>query len=189
MSALLQHLAGVKHLYQILALHAEAEMVLGHAEQALKDINVMFRIDDGLKDEPLLDLAVGADGELGDRVAVRRRGAGGASLVRGATSSLAGTPAKDRSARLNRPSVVWRARHLHTIRISIEAITLLREAGIVSNNSMSIVHSRKPFSPALTWRPERSIQASIIRLIWLSKNPTRERFQRLPPSQHHWPPC
>jgi hypothetical protein len=53
-SALVEHLSGVKRLCQILTLHAEAEMVSGHADEALKDINVMFRIDDGLKDEPLL---------------------------------------------------------------------------------------------------------------------------------------
>jgi hypothetical protein len=29
-------------------------MVAGHADEALKDLNVMFRIDEGLKDEPLL---------------------------------------------------------------------------------------------------------------------------------------
>jgi hypothetical protein len=53
-AAALEHLVRVKRLYQILTLHAEAEMVSGHADEALKDLNVMFRIDDGLKDEPLL---------------------------------------------------------------------------------------------------------------------------------------
>ena len=44
----------MKGSYRLLSLHAEAEMVSGHTDQALKDINVMFRLDDGLKDEPLL---------------------------------------------------------------------------------------------------------------------------------------
>jgi hypothetical protein len=53
-SVLVDHFAKVKHLYQILTLHAEAEMVLGRTDQALQDLNVLFRVDDGLKDEPLL---------------------------------------------------------------------------------------------------------------------------------------
>jgi hypothetical protein len=53
-TALLEHLARLKQLFQLLSLHAEAEMVSGRTDQALNDINVMFRIDDGLKDEPLL---------------------------------------------------------------------------------------------------------------------------------------
>jgi hypothetical protein len=50
----LQHYAQTKWLFRFLTLHAEAEMVSGHSDEALKDINVMFRIDDGLKDEPVL---------------------------------------------------------------------------------------------------------------------------------------
>jgi hypothetical protein len=53
-SALLQFLGATKGLYRVLALHAEAQMVLGRTDQALNDINVLFRIDDGLKDEPTL---------------------------------------------------------------------------------------------------------------------------------------
>jgi len=54
MSALLEHLSMMKGLYRLLSLHAEAEMVLGRNGQALKDINVMFRLNNGLGDEPLL---------------------------------------------------------------------------------------------------------------------------------------
>jgi hypothetical protein len=50
----LQHLAVVKGLFQVLALHAEAELADGQNEPALADINMMFRLNDGLKDEPLL---------------------------------------------------------------------------------------------------------------------------------------
>ena len=53
-SALMEHMSGVKELSRVMSLHAEAEMVLGRTDQALKDMNVMFRIDDGLKEEPLL---------------------------------------------------------------------------------------------------------------------------------------
>jgi hypothetical protein len=53
-SAVVEHLALLKQLYQLLALHAEAEMVAGHSDLALKDMAVMFRLDDGLKEEPLL---------------------------------------------------------------------------------------------------------------------------------------
>jgi hypothetical protein len=53
-SALMEHLGLIKGLCRLLSLHAEAEMVLSHTGQALKDIDVMFRLDDGLKDEPLL---------------------------------------------------------------------------------------------------------------------------------------
>ena len=50
----MEHFVLIKWLFWALNLHAEAEMVSGHTDQALNDINVMFRIDDGLKDEPLL---------------------------------------------------------------------------------------------------------------------------------------
>jgi hypothetical protein len=53
-SALMEHFAMIKELYRLLSLHAEAGMVSGRTGQALNDINVMFRVDDGLKDEPLL---------------------------------------------------------------------------------------------------------------------------------------
>ena len=54
LSALLEHFVLIKGLDRFLTLHAEAEMVLGRTDQALKDLQVMFRMDDGLKDEPLL---------------------------------------------------------------------------------------------------------------------------------------
>jgi len=53
-SALVEHFTIVRGLARILTLHAEAEMVLGRTDQALQDIRLMFRVEDGLKDEPLL---------------------------------------------------------------------------------------------------------------------------------------
>ena len=44
----------MKTLIELLTAHAECEMVSGHGDDALEDFNVMFRFDDGLKDEPLL---------------------------------------------------------------------------------------------------------------------------------------
>ncbi len=52
--ATMQHFAMTKWLFRYLTLHAEAEMVSGRSDEALKDLHVMFRLDDGLKDEPLL---------------------------------------------------------------------------------------------------------------------------------------
>jgi hypothetical protein len=52
--ALMEYLAIMKGLYRLLTLHAEAEMVLSRTDQALNDIEVMFRLDHGLRDEPLL---------------------------------------------------------------------------------------------------------------------------------------
>jgi hypothetical protein len=52
--ALMEQFAMIKRLYRLLSLHAEAELVSGRTDPALNDINVMFRLDDGLKDEPLL---------------------------------------------------------------------------------------------------------------------------------------
>jgi hypothetical protein len=49
----MEHLTLCKWLIGFLALHAETEMALGRTDQAVNDINVMFRVDDGLKDEPL----------------------------------------------------------------------------------------------------------------------------------------
>lgn len=49
-----QHVSLTKWLSRLLTLHAQAEMVAGHSDEALKDISVMFRIDDGLKVEPVL---------------------------------------------------------------------------------------------------------------------------------------
>ncbi len=53
-SLTLEHLATIKGLYRVLILHAEAEMEVARTKEALADINLMFRLDDGLKDEPLL---------------------------------------------------------------------------------------------------------------------------------------
>ena len=50
----MQHLVLTKWLFRFLTLHAEAELVSSHSDEALQDLRVMFRIDDGLKDEPLL---------------------------------------------------------------------------------------------------------------------------------------
>jgi hypothetical protein len=52
--ALLQQFATIKGIYRVLFLHAEAEMAAGKTEDALEDINLMFRLDAGLKQEPLL---------------------------------------------------------------------------------------------------------------------------------------
>jgi hypothetical protein len=49
-----QHLAVVKALFQVLSLHASAELAAGRTDLALEDVNMMFRVEDGLKDEPLL---------------------------------------------------------------------------------------------------------------------------------------
>jgi hypothetical protein len=53
-SAFTEHVGLLKGLLQILSLHAIAEMVLGRNSQALEDINVMFRVDDALKEEPMI---------------------------------------------------------------------------------------------------------------------------------------
>jgi len=53
-AAVMQNLAFVKGWCRFLSIHAEAEMVLGRTGQALEDLNVMFRIDDALKVQPLL---------------------------------------------------------------------------------------------------------------------------------------
>ncbi len=44
----------IKQLIRLLSLRAQAEMVSGRTDRAIDDINVMFLIDAGLKDEPLL---------------------------------------------------------------------------------------------------------------------------------------
>ena len=49
-----QHLALVKGLFRVLALHAAAELATGQSGQALEDVNMMFRLENGLKEEPLL---------------------------------------------------------------------------------------------------------------------------------------
>lgn len=54
MSGMLDHLAAIKRLFVFFELHAQAELVSGHSDAALSDINIMFRVDDGLKDEPII---------------------------------------------------------------------------------------------------------------------------------------
>ena len=51
---MMEHFVVCKWLIRFLCLHAEAEMVSGQTDQALEDINIMFRVEDGLRDEPLL---------------------------------------------------------------------------------------------------------------------------------------
>jgi hypothetical protein len=53
-NAVSEHFRKSKALLSLLSLDAKAEMVSGHTEKALNCIEIMFRIDDGLKDEPLL---------------------------------------------------------------------------------------------------------------------------------------
>jgi hypothetical protein len=53
-SSTLQHLAVFKGIFQVLALHASAELAAGQTDQALADVNMMFRLEDGLQAEPLL---------------------------------------------------------------------------------------------------------------------------------------
>ena len=176
-SALLEHLAGIKHLYQILTLHAEAEMVLGRTDQALKNLNVLFRVDDGLKDEPLLisqlvriagvTIMLGAVGEglaehrwSDDQLQVLQARLQKTDLLASTVQALRGerdicyNPHFDQGGRCS------------TI------FPFIRAPGVVSNSSMSIARSRSSFSSALTSRRTRSIQASIIRLTWLSRNTT-----------------
>ncbi len=50
----LAHLNAIRGLYKVLSLRAEAELAAGQSDQALEDVNLMFRLDDGVKDEPLL---------------------------------------------------------------------------------------------------------------------------------------
>jgi hypothetical protein len=70
---LMEHLDLIKSLTRFLILHAEAEMTLGHSDEALNDLKIFFRLDDGIKDEPIVisqlvrmstvALALGAIGE------------------------------------------------------------------------------------------------------------------------------
>jgi hypothetical protein len=53
-NAMIQQFSKIKQLIRVLSLRAEAEMVSGRSDRAVDDIGVMFRIDAGLKDEPLL---------------------------------------------------------------------------------------------------------------------------------------
>lgn len=51
---LLPHLAHMKSLTQIFGLHAMAQMELKRGDEALKDLQVAFRISDSIRDEPFL---------------------------------------------------------------------------------------------------------------------------------------
>ena len=51
---LLPHLAVLKHLCQIVQLRASAELVLGRTEEAFAEVNLMFRLIDASRDEPIL---------------------------------------------------------------------------------------------------------------------------------------
>jgi hypothetical protein len=53
-NAMIQQLSRIKQLIRVLSLRAQAQMVSGRTDKAIDDINVMFQIDAGLKDEPLL---------------------------------------------------------------------------------------------------------------------------------------
>jgi hypothetical protein len=53
-SAVVGHLADLKALYQLFSLRARAEMALGQSGPALDDINVMFRMDEALGEEPVI---------------------------------------------------------------------------------------------------------------------------------------
>jgi hypothetical protein len=48
------HLAVFKGLFQVLALHAAAELAASRSDQALEDVHLMFRLEEGLKEEPIL---------------------------------------------------------------------------------------------------------------------------------------
>jgi hypothetical protein len=50
----MNHYIVIKWLDRVLSLRAEAELTGGQSDSALEDINLMFRLDDGIKDEPLL---------------------------------------------------------------------------------------------------------------------------------------
>jgi hypothetical protein len=54
MISTMDHYTVTKGLYRVLSLRAEAELASSQSGQALEDVNLMFRLDDGLKDEPLL---------------------------------------------------------------------------------------------------------------------------------------
>lgn len=52
--ALIEQLAKIKQIYNLLALHAQAAMVAGQTDAALDDLHVFCIIDQGLADEPFL---------------------------------------------------------------------------------------------------------------------------------------
>lgn len=53
-NVLLPQLARIRGLVRVLALRAQAELVMGKPDQALDDLSLIFRLQDGLKDEPLI---------------------------------------------------------------------------------------------------------------------------------------
>jgi hypothetical protein len=50
----MNHYIVIKWLDRVLSLRAEAELAAGQSDSALEDVHLMLRLDDGLKDEPLL---------------------------------------------------------------------------------------------------------------------------------------
>ena len=51
---LLPHLAVLKHLCQIVQLRASAELALGRTDEAFADVNLMFRLIDASREEPIV---------------------------------------------------------------------------------------------------------------------------------------
>ena len=51
---LLPHLAVLKHICQILQVRAAAELALGKTDEAFSDVNLMFRVAEGSRNEPIL---------------------------------------------------------------------------------------------------------------------------------------
>jgi len=53
-SVLLPHLSILKRVCQVLQLRASAELALGQTDKAFEDINLIFRVTDATRDEPIL---------------------------------------------------------------------------------------------------------------------------------------
>jgi hypothetical protein len=52
--ATMAHFRALKKFFRVIALRAEAEVALGRTDQALDDMELLFRADAGVRDEPLL---------------------------------------------------------------------------------------------------------------------------------------
>ncbi len=52
-AATFEQFAQVKKFFRVMSLRAQAELVSGQSDQALDDIDLMFRVNGGLRDEPL----------------------------------------------------------------------------------------------------------------------------------------
>jgi len=63
-SILLPHLSTLKHVCQVLQLRASAELALGRTDQAFEDVNLIFRVTDATRDEPILISHLVRIGEL-----------------------------------------------------------------------------------------------------------------------------